>query len=232
MTTLYIANKNYSSWSLRAWLLMKELAIPFEERLLPFGDDSAWGPFRALGGGGKVPTLQQGDLLVWDSLAIVEHLAERHPQVWPSRTDNRAWARSACAEMHSGFTTMRDLCSMNIALRVELTERPADLVRDIERIHQLWLEGLERFGGPFLAGDRFSAVDAFYAPIVLRFETYGLCQDTQVQAYMDQIRALPALEDWCRQALAEPWVDPEHEADCVQCGRVLEDHRQGDPVTA
>ena len=113
MTTLYIANKNYSSWSLRAWLLMTELGLPFEEKLIPFGDPTAWNAFRAEGGSGKVPALQDGSLHVWDSLAIIDHLAECHSEVWPADPAARAWARSVCAEMHSGFPALRELCSMN-----------------------------------------------------------------------------------------------------------------------
>ncbi len=226
MTTLYIANKNYSSWSLRAWLLMTELGLPFEEKLIPFGDPAAWNAFRAEGGSGKVPALQDGGLHLWDSLAITDHLAERHPEVWPSDPAARAWARSVCAEMHSGFPALRELCSMNIGLKVRLNSVPADLARDVERIAAIWLEGLSRFGGSFLAGDRFTAADAFFAPVVFRFETYGLDRSPAMAEYIQHMLAQPGMQAWASQALEEPWVDPGHEADCVQIGDVIEDFRR------
>ncbi|WP_372982326.1 glutathione S-transferase family protein [Marinobacter sediminum] len=229
MTTLYIANKNYSSWSLRAWLLMTELGLPFEEKLIPFGDPAAWNAFRAEGGSGKVPALQDGGLHLWDSLAITDHLAERHPEVWPSDPAARAWARSVCAEMHSGFPALRELCSMNIGLKVRLNSVPADLARDVERIAAIWLEGLSRFGGSFLAGDRFTAADAFFAPVVFRFETYGLDRSPAMTEYIQHMLAQPGMQAWASQALEEPWVDPGHEADCVQIGDVIEDFRRLKP---
>ncbi len=229
MTTLYIANKNYSSWSLRAWLLMTELGLPFEEKLIPFGDPAAWNAFRAEGGSGKVPALQDGGLHLWDSLAITDHLAERHPEVWPSDPAARAWARSVCAEMHSGFPALRELCSMNIGLKVRLNSVPADLARDVERIAAIWLEGLSRFGGSFLAGDRFTAADASFAPVVFRFETYGLDRSPAMAEYIQHMLAQPGMQAWASQALEEPWVDPGHEADCVQIGDVIEDFRRLKP---
>ncbi len=229
MTTLHIANKNYSSWSLRAWLLMTELGLPFEEKLIPFGDPAAWNAFRAEGGSGKVPALQDGGLHLWDSLAITDHLAERHPEVWPSDPAARAWARSVCAEMHSGFPALRELCSMNIGLKVRLNSVPADLARDVERIAAIWLEGLSRFGGSFLAGDRFTAADASFAPVVFRFETYGLDRSPAMAEYIQHMLAQPGMQAWASQALEEPWVDPGHEADCVQIGDVIEDFRRLKP---
>jgi glutathione S-transferase len=172
MYTLHIGNKNYSSWSLRPWVLMSERGIPFREELHVFGDG-----FRGAGGkspSGKVPCLHDGKRIVWDSYAIAEYLAERHPGVWPADDDARAWARSAAAEMHSGFTALRGECSMNCGLRVRLNA-PSDALRaDLARIASLWGEGLERFGGPFLAGSTFTAVDAFYCPVAFRVQTYGL----------------------------------------------------------
>ena len=225
MTTLYIANKNYSSWSLRAWLLMRELGIPFEEHMLPFDDQQAWSAFRAEGGSGKVPTLQDGEVRVWDSLAIAEHLADDYPQVWPADPIARAWARSSCAEMHSGFQALRDLCSMNIGVTVRVDDVPAALARDVERIAAIWLDGLDRFGGPFLAGSRFTAVDAFFAPVVFRFETYGLERNPGMNNYIQHMLALPGMQTWAEQALVEPWTDREHEADCERVGTIVEDRR-------
>lgn len=226
MTILYIANKNYSSWSLRSWLLMKELGIPFQEHMLPFGDHQAWTEFRARGGNGKVPTLQDGDVQVWDSLAITEYLAEHYPQVWPSDMGARAWARSTSAEMHSGFQALRDLCSMNIGVKVNVASIPETLARDVERINAIWQEGLSRFGGPFLAGARFTAVDAFYAPVVFRFETYGLERSPSVADYLQRMLALPGMQTWAAQALQEPWIDSSHETDCERIGVIVEDLRR------
>lgn len=148
MYSLYIANKNYSSWSLRPWLLLRALGIPFQERMLPFGDESLWRPFRERCPSGKVPCLVDGKMTVWESLAIVEYLAERHEGVWPADPEQRAWARSAAAEMHAGFAALRAICTMNVGLRVELAQITPELQRDIERISRLWTDGLARFGGP------------------------------------------------------------------------------------
>jgi glutathione S-transferase len=161
MYELYIANKNYSSWSLRAWVLMRELEIAFREHLVPFGQESSWQSYRRISPSGKVPCLIDGDIVVWDSLAIAEYLAERHDAVWPAQAGARAWARSAAAEMHSGFSELRSRCSMSCGLRIRLDEFPAALERDVARLGTLWNEGLRRFGGPFLAGAAFTAVDAF-----------------------------------------------------------------------
>ncbi len=164
MYRLHIANKNYSSWSLRPWVLMRARDIPFEERLTPFADGSSHAAFRAFSPTGKVPCLTDGDIVVWDSLGIAEYLADRHPGLWPEAPNARTWARCAAAEMHSGFGALRDFCGMNCGLRVRLHAMPEPLLRDLERLQELWAEGLERFGGPFLAGPVFTTVDAFFAP--------------------------------------------------------------------
>jgi len=140
---LYIANKNYSSWSLRPWILMRELGVPFREHLAQFGATT----FREFSPTGKVPCLRDGDVLLWDSLAITEYLAESHPSVWPSDVHARAWARCAAAEMHSGFGVLRDRCSMTCGLRIKLHETPPALVAELARLGELWQEGLARFGG-------------------------------------------------------------------------------------
>jgi len=159
--TLYIANKNYSSWSLRPWLILRELAIPFEEKTAIFESDSNWDAFIQFSPAGKVPCLHAGHTIVWDSLGITEYLAERHSGVWPTDSDARSWARCAAAEMHSGFTTLRSTCPMHIGFRIQMTTLSAAFQRDIERLQQLWGEGLQRFGGPYLAGEKFTAIDAF-----------------------------------------------------------------------
>ncbi|HXA36861.1 MAG TPA: glutathione S-transferase family protein [Steroidobacteraceae bacterium] len=225
MYDLYIANKNYSSWSLRPWVLMRELEIPFRERLLPFGDESVWQSYRKTSPSGKVPTLIDGDTVVWDSLAIAEYLAERHGAVWPADARARAWARSAAAEMHSGFGELRGRCSMSCGQRIRLHEHPAALERDIARLGVLWNDGLRRFGGPFLAGGRFSAVDAFYAPVAFRIQTYGLTLDTSAARYADHLLDIRAMREWYADALEETMRDQPHEDDVLRLGSVLQDLR-------
>jgi glutathione S-transferase len=227
MYELHITNKNYSSWSLRPWLLLRELHIPFDERLVSFapGTGSSWNAFRAFSPNGKVPCLHDGDTVVWDSLAIVEYLAERHPDVWPSNPGIRAWARCAVAEMHAGFGALRTHCAMNCGLRIRLVNLPSALQADIARIDELWNEGLDRFGGPFLAGNTFGAVDAFFAPVAFRMQTYGLTLSGAAMAYAQRLRTLPAMQDWYADALQETWRDPDHEDEPNQSGIVLEDMR-------
>jgi glutathione S-transferase len=225
MYDLYIANKNYSSWSLRPWVLMRELKIAFREHSVHFGDESAWQSYRKISPTGKVPCLVDGDTVVWDSLAIAEYLAERHPGVWPAEAGARAWARSVAAEMHSGFTDLRNLCSMSCGIRVRLNEIPAGLERDIARLNILWSEGLRRFGGPFLAGKAFSAADAFYAPVAFRIQSYGLKADTAAMAYVHQLLGLAAMREWYAAALKETLRDVPHEAEIRAVGQVLEDLR-------
>ena len=162
MFDLYIANKNYSSWSLRPWILMQQLGIPFIEHLVPFQVGSNWDDFRRFSPTGKVPCLHTDVGTIWDSLAITEFLAEHHPSVWPHASAARVWARCASAEMHSGFAVLREQCSMNCAIEVRLHTISAALQKDIARVEELWCEGIEKFGGPFLAGRDFTAVDAFF----------------------------------------------------------------------
>ena len=225
MVTLYIANKNYSSWSLRPWLLMRQLGIPFQEVLLPFGDEPAWAPFRALNPSGKVPCLIDGGALIWDSMGITEHLADRHPGVWPDDPERRSWARCAAAEMHAGFAQLRSTCSMSVGVRVALHARPPALERDLARLGALWREGLDRFGGPFLAGPEFTAVDAFYAPVAFRMLTYGLSLSPESDAYASRLRALPAMVDWYQAGLAETFRDAAHEDDLPLAGVLVADLR-------
>ncbi len=225
MTTLYIANKNYSSWSLRPWVLMKHLGLPFDEQLVVFGEGSNWDAFRRFSPNGRVPCLRDGEMAVWDSLAIAEYLAESYASVWPSHRTARAWARCAAAEMHSGFSTLRNECGMNCGIRVRLHAIGPALQADVARINELWSEGLSRFGGPFLAGGDFTAVDAFFAPVVFRFQTYGLPADEAVAAYVQRMLALPAMREWYTAALAEPWRDRAHEAETHRYGEVVEDFR-------
>jgi len=223
--TLYIANKNYSSWSLRPWVLLHELGVPFEERLVPFSA----GAFKSFSPSGRVPCLVDGDLVVWDSLAITEYLAEARPSVWPADKAARAWARSAAAEMHSGFSHLRNTCSMNCGVRVRLFEVTPEVAADWRRIDELWTEGLRRFGGPFLAGDRFTAADAFYAPVAFRVQTYSPVLSETSAAYARRSLSLPSMQSWYTAALAEPWRDDGHEAEVRAAGEWLADLRASSP---
>jgi len=225
MYQLYIANKNYSSWSLRPWVLMTALRIAFQEHLLRFGDTARWASYRSIAPAGKVPCLVDGDITVWDTLAIVEYLAERHPGVWPADGTARAWARCAAAEMHSGFSELRNRCSMTCGVRVRLNEHPPSLDNDLVRLDELWQQGLNRFGGPFLAGPAFTAADAFFAPVAFRVQTYGLSLDAVSSAYVARLLALPAMQQWYAQALEETFRDTPHEEEMLRIGRVLEDYR-------
>jgi glutathione S-transferase len=223
---LYIANKNYSSWSLRPWILMRELGIAFEENIIPFPETNAFDTFRPISPSGRVPCLHDGEVIVWDSLSIAEYLAERHPGVWPTDSTARAFARSAAAEMHSGFGTLRTSCSMNCGLRVRLGAISPALAKDVTRLSELWSEGLRRFGGPFLAGPVFTNADAFFAPVAYRAQTYGLPFEGAAAEYLQRLLALPGMQSWYSAALAEPWREPAHEAEIVAAGGViLADHR-------
>jgi glutathione S-transferase len=225
MYILYIANKNYSSWSLRPWVLMQEVGIPFEERLKPFAATNNWERFRQFSPAGMVPCLHDGATVIWDSLAITEYLAERHPRVWPADAEARAFARCAAAEMHSGFGALRSTCSMNCGLRVRLHETSPALRRNLDRLAELWGEGLSRFGGPFLAGSAFTAADAFYAPVAFRVQTYGLKLAGVAGEFARRLLDLPAMKSWYAAALQEPWRDEAHETEASEAGTVLQDLR-------
>ncbi len=225
MFELYIANKNYSSWSLRPWILLRQLDIAFREHLVPFGGADDPDNFRSFSPTGKVPCLVDGPLTVWDSLAIVEYVAEQHPAVWPAGRQPRAWARCAAAEMHSGFHALRSRCTMNCGIRVKLPAIATDLGRDLARLEQLWSDGLRRFDGPFLAGGQFSAADAFFAPVALRVQTYGLPLSEPARRYVEQLLALPAMKEWYAAALVEPWREAAHEDEARATGEWLQDLR-------
>lgn len=218
---LYIANKNYSSWSLRPWVLLRQLNIPCEERLVPFGSDN----FTSFSPTGRVPCLVDGDTTVWDSLAITEYLAESHAGIWPADQMARTWARCASAEMHSGFQEVRNTCGMNCGLRIRLREFPDALRSEWQRIDQLWSEGLARFGGPFLAGSAFSAVDAFFAPVAFRVQTYSPPLSPVALEYAQRLLQLAPMRAWYVAALAETWRDEEHEAETRAVGEVVADLR-------
>jgi glutathione S-transferase len=204
---------------------MKALGIPFEERLVVFQEGSNWEPFRKFSPGGLVPCLHDGPTIVWDSLAIAEYLAERHPGVWPADSGARAWARCAAAEMHSGFGALRGTCTMNCGLRIRLRAVSPALQHNLDRISELWNEGLDRFGGPWLAGRSISAVDAFYAPVAFRIQTYDLRLGGAANPYASRLLALPAMQEWYAAALQETWREAAHEAEALEVGTVLQDLR-------
>ena len=228
---LYIANKNYSSWSLRPWILMRELGIAFEERIAPFEPNGSWAAFRMFSPTGRVPCLHDGETVVWDSLGIVEYLAERHPGVWPADARARAWARCAAAEMHSGFPALRSRCSMRCGRRARVPMTP-ELERDIDRISELWQEGLARFGGPFLAGASYTAVDAFFAPVAFRVQTYGLALEPAAAGYAKRMLERPAMKQWYADALAETWREEAHDAEVAAAAEITADLRRAAPAAS
>lgn len=221
---LFVGNKNYSSWSLRPWLVLTELAIPFEERLVAFGS-SDWSRVRAVSPTGKVPCLRDGAIVVWDSLAIVEYLAEREARVWPSDRAARAFARSAAAEMHSSFGELRSRCAMSVGVRVRLGAIPPALRADLDRLDALFADGLARFGGPFLAGASFSAVDAFFAPVAFRAQTYHLPFAPASLDYLARLRDLAGMKRWYADGLAETFRDPPHDVEVAAGGELVADLR-------
>jgi glutathione S-transferase len=214
--TLYIGNKNYSTWSLRAWVLMQVLGIPFrEQRLALYLPDSS-ARIRQVSPSRRVPCLHDDAVVVWDSLAIAEYLAERYAGVWPAAALARAWARSAAAEMHSGFGRLREELGMNVRLRQARTPSAA-AAADIARIVELWGDGRARFGrgGDFLCG-AFSAVDAFFCPVAFRFQTYAVALEPAAAAYCHALLALPAMREWAAAAAQEtaraPGLEPPERA--------------------
>jgi glutathione S-transferase len=203
---LAIGNKNYSSWSMRPWLVLRQAGIPFEEVRIPLYRPESAVELAAWSPSGKVPALHDGDIRVWDSLAICEYLHERFPelQLWPANAAARAVARSVCAEMHAGFDALRRDMSMNIRARYPDMGRTPECLADIKRILAIWTGCRARFGsgGDFLFG-RFGIADAMYAPVVLRFQTYGVALTGAAKDYADAVLALPALQAWVADAVAE-----------------------------
>lgn len=224
--TLITANRNYSSWSLRPWLLMKALGIAFEDRLEPFTKPVNYDEFRDFSPTGQVPVLLEDGRTVHDSLGITLYLADRHETVWPQDADARAWAQCAAAEMHGGFTALRNDCTMNVGVRVRPKPMSAALRANVARVGELFEDGLTRFGGPWLAGSVFSAADAFFAPVAWRVRSYGLDVGAG-QAWVDHVIAHPAMRQWEAEALAESWREESHEADLRACGEVIADYRTG-----
>ncbi len=229
---LIIANKLHSSWSLRPWLLLSAFDIPFEEVLIPFGptfEDPEWkAKVNAHNPAGKVPAIVDGDIKVWESLSIMEYVADKHSElaIWPHDRAARAFARNISSEMHAGFSALRNACPMNLGMRHAPKDRGPKVAADVARICSIWNETRARWGakdpsgGPFLFG-AFTAADAMFAPVATRLRSYSINVDPVSDAYCGAIYAHPAFVTWRSAALAEPWIVPEDEMD----EPVLENYR-------
>jgi glutathione S-transferase len=210
--TLILGNKAYSSWSLRPWIALKEAGIPFEEKVIPIYIEGSAEAIRAQSPAGKVPILKDGDFTVWDSLAIIEYVAEKHPKLWPSDAKARAIARSISAEMHSGFVPLRKLCTMNLRRHYPCFELNDEVRENVLRIDTIFTETRNEFGkdGPFLFG-AWTAADAMYAPVVTRFKTYDVKLSDVAQAYCEAVLATDGMKQWYKDAEAEPWHLPQYD---------------------
>lgn len=211
--TLFIGNKNYSSWSFRPWIALTAAGIPFEEVLIPFDFPAGNPHFKQVSPTGRVPVLYHGNVRIWESLAIIEYAAELFPDhdVWPKAAADRAVARSISTEMLSSFRALRNACPMNMRRPKGRIELPDGVAEDGARISEIWKECRRSSGGPFLFGS-FSAADAMFAPVVNRFDVYDLVADAEVLEYMEAVKRHPAWLKWREAALAETWIVPEDEA--------------------
>jgi len=211
---LVVGNKLYSSWSLRAGMLLRGFDIAHEETVIAMYKDDTKKRMLEYGPTGKVPVIHDGDTKVWESLAIMEYIADRFPDkgIWPDDTPARAHARSACCEMHAGFTGLRSSCPMNLTASFRPKDRGADVAADVIRLEELWGEARSRFGvgGAFLYGG-FSAADAMFAPVVTRLDTYQIPVSASMQTYMDAVLNHPAFLSWKHEAFQEPWFLPHYE---------------------
>jgi glutathione S-transferase len=227
MYRIYLGNKNYSSWSLRGFVAIKLSGAPFAEVMVSLSGESETKPAnRSFSPTGRVPCLHDGATVVWDSLAIAEYLAERHPGMWPADPARRAWARSVCAEMHSGFAYLRNEMTMCIRERVDVRPWSPGLEHDIGRVTEIWNEGRSRFaeGGPFLCG-AFSLADAFFAPVAFRFRTYGVVPDGAAGAYLQALLAHGFLREWEGAALAETAIIEDDEPRIVYRDKLAQSGR-------
>jgi glutathione S-transferase len=211
---LVIGNKKYSSWSLRPWIAMKVAGIAFEETVISLEAQDFKARVTAFGGAGRVPVLIDGEIRIWESLAILEYLAEKFPlaALWPQAPAARAHARAIAFEMHGGFMPLRRHLPMNVARPVKARTLDEGAAKDAARIDAIWSECLAQSGGPFLFG-AFGAADAMYAPVVWRFHTYAVEVGAAARAYMSAVLALPASHEWRQAARSEPWVLPHDEVD-------------------
>ena len=225
MYVLITANRNYSSWSLRPWMLMQGLGIAFDDRIEPFAQPVNYDAFRSFSPTGQVPALLHEGRTIYDSLGIALYLADRHDDVWPADADARAWAQCATAEMHSGFSALRNDCTMNVGVRVARKDDSASLKRDLSRIAEILEEGLSRFGGPYLAGADFTVADAFFAPVVFRIRSYDLPIGPLGRGWVERMLELPAMREWEEEALAEPYREEGHEEDLAATGSITADYR-------
>ena len=214
--TLYIANKNYSSWSLRGWLLMRAFDIPFTEKMVLLDEHVKIPELKGISPTGKVPCLVDGDVTVWESLAIAEYLAEKHPakMLWPLPENMRSHARAISAEMHAGFDALRTACPMNMRRPERILAVGDDVMADVARIMAIWKDCLARYDGPFLFG-HFTIADAMYAPVFSRFKSNGLVHDAGdklvMARYGEALESMPAWQEWCQAALAETAFMPVNE---------------------
>ena len=219
---LIIGNKNYSSWSLRPWIAMTVAGIPFEEQVIPFHTDAFKQQVGAVSGTGRVPVLIDGDIKIWELLAILEYLAEKFPDAgfWPKDVAPRAHARVVANEMHAGFQAMRAHMPVNFARRIIKRDLPDAVAENVKRIEALWADCRARFGkgGPFLFG-AFNNADAMYAPVVARFHIYDVDVGAGTRAYMAAMMALPAWKAWVAAGIKETWVVPDDEVDWPEVHR-------------
>ena len=211
---LYIGNRNYSSWSLRPWIAMRAAGVDFDEEVIPFGEGMGTPAYRGtprlaeVSPTAKVPVLHHDGLVLAESLAILEYIADLFPRkrLWPEDAGARARARAMAAEMHAGFPALRGECVMNMRRPVARRRVSAAVLKDVARICDIWEQALRESGGPFLFGGTFGNADAMFAPVVSRFHVYDLPRPPTAQAYMDAVMALPAWREWEDKARAEPWV--------------------------
>jgi glutathione S-transferase len=210
---LYVGNKNYSSWSFRPWIAMKAAGVDFIDEVVPFDFPGGNTAIKAISETGRVPLLEHDGFKLWESLAIIEYVAELHPEkrIWPDDRKERALARAFSMEMATGFRGIRNACPMNLRRPKKAMPITADMRADIDHIEQIWRECLKRSGGPFLFG-AFSAVDAMFAPVVNRFDAYMLTDDPVSRAYMSAMMNHPAWITWAEAAARETWIVDEDEA--------------------